>query len=103
MLAIQAACNNEGLKIPWAKVGQYLIDQKSGLSVSEGAITQHLSKLRTALIKDGVPVPPPLKRGGKLQLTTTNTKGQGETGGDMVAPKRVLRVSTSHSDHTLKC
>lgn len=60
LLAVQHVCSQEGIKIPWAKVGT-LLDSR----ITEGALVQHLAKLRTRLKDDGVEVTPPLKRGGK--------------------------------------
>ena len=66
LLAVQHACSQDGIKIPWAKVGQLL-----GSSITEGALVQHLAKLRNKLDEDGVQVVPSLKRGGKA----ANSKG----------------------------
>ena len=60
LLAVQHVCNQDAVKIPWTKVAALL-----GPTVTEGALIQHLAKLRTKLERDGVPVTPPLKRGGK--------------------------------------
>ncbi|KAK5800790.1 hypothetical protein VI817_003002 [Penicillium citrinum] len=57
LLAIQAACNFAGIKIPWDKVASTM-----GPKFSEGAIVQHLSKLRGRRVKEGKVVPPPLRR-----------------------------------------
>ena len=65
LLAIQSVCNAAGLKIPWDKVGQ-LVDDK----VSDGAVIQHLAKLRQRMVKQGVPVPPPLRRGGGTMMSS---------------------------------
>ena len=48
------------MKIPWDEIGAEL-----GPSITEGAIVQHLAKLRTRLESEGVKVTPPMKRGGR--------------------------------------
>lgn len=68
LLAIQHVCNQEAVKIPWTKVAAVL-----GATVTEGALVQHLAKLRNKLEKDGVAVTPPLKRGGKNASANTKT------------------------------
>ena len=65
LLSIQSACNHSGVKIPWDEVGNFMTDPKHGGPVTEGAIVQHLAKMRGQLAKDGQPVPKPLKRGGQ--------------------------------------
>ncbi|OJD21596.1 hypothetical protein ACJ73_07064 [Blastomyces percursus] len=59
LLCIQSACSAKGIKLPWEAVAELM-----GGSMSGGAITQHLTKLRAKLEEEGEPVPPPLKRGG---------------------------------------
>ncbi|KAK4942651.1 hypothetical protein LTR10_017598 [Elasticomyces elasticus] len=66
LLAVQYACAEAGIKIPWARVAQVM-----GPRFTEGAITQHLAKLRNLMATTGIPVPPPLKRG---MLTKTPSK-----------------------------
>ena len=55
---MQYACNEAGLRIPWDNVAKLMGDK-----FSDGAIVQHLSKLRQKMIDNNLPVPPPLKRG----------------------------------------
>lgn len=55
---MQYACNEAGLRIPWDNVAKLM-----GEKFSDGAIVQHLSKLRQKMIDNNLPVPPPLKRG----------------------------------------
>ena len=57
LLTIQWACNHAGVKIPWDKVATAM-----GEKFTEGAIVQHLSKLRLRREADGKAVPPPLRR-----------------------------------------
>jgi hypothetical protein len=57
-LSIQYACNEAGLRIPWDNVAKLM-----GEKFSDGAIVQHMSKLRQKMVENNLPVPPPLKRG----------------------------------------
>ncbi|PGH23169.1 hypothetical protein AJ80_02806 [Polytolypa hystricis UAMH7299] len=59
LLNIQFACNVKGVKIPWETVSELM-----GQGISDGAISQHLAKLRTRMVNAGHEVPPPLSRGG---------------------------------------
>lgn len=59
LLAIQFACNSTGVAVPWDRVGAIM-----GPEISSGAVIQHLAKVRVRLIELGLPVPPPLRRGG---------------------------------------
>lgn len=59
LLAIQYACNKVAVKIPWKEVAETM-----GSKFTEGAIVQHLSKLRTKREEQDKPNPPPLKRAG---------------------------------------
>ncbi|KAF4768515.1 hypothetical protein HAV15_002538 [Penicillium sp. str.  len=59
LLAIQYACNKVTVKIPWKEVAETM-----GTKFTEGAIVQHLSKLRTKREEQDKPNPPPLKRAG---------------------------------------
>ncbi|CRG83053.1 hypothetical protein PISL3812_00401 [Talaromyces islandicus] len=59
LLTVQSVCNREGVKIPWAEVGKTMSED-----ISEGAIVQHLAKMRTRRLQSNKPVPPPLRRGG---------------------------------------
>ncbi|KAF9883815.1 hypothetical protein FE257_002752 [Aspergillus nanangensis] len=66
LLTIQSVCNQHGVKIPWTEVAKTM---KHG--VTEGAIVQHLAKLRTRRVTAEKAVPPPLRRGG---VGSTSTK-----------------------------
>ncbi|KAJ5108476.1 hypothetical protein N7456_005151 [Penicillium angulare] len=57
LLTVQQSCNATGTKIPWA-----LVAETMGPKFTEGAIIQHLSKLRLRREGDDKPVPPPLRR-----------------------------------------
>jgi hypothetical protein len=61
MLAIQYVCNQEGTKIPWKKVAEAL-----GPEFTEGAIVQHLAKLRNKREEQDKRVPPMLKRSSAI-------------------------------------
>lgn len=41
-----------------------------GPLISGGAVVQHLSKLRIRMVAQNLPVPPPLKRGGGIKIST---------------------------------
>lgn len=84
MLTIQSVCNAKSVKIPWAEVAATM-----GHHTTEGAITQHLAKLRVRRIQADKEVPPPLKRGSVvsnsnlLKISNTKTrKGNGQVDND---------------------
>lgn len=57
LLTIQQVCNAQGIKLPWNEIANVM-----GAKFSEGAIIQHLAKLRLRRQNDGKQVPPPLRR-----------------------------------------
>ena len=65
LLTIQSVCNSDGVKIPWDKVGAIMGDH-----ISDGAVIQHLAKLRQRMVAQGLSVPPPLRRGGGSLIST---------------------------------
>lgn len=69
LLTIQSVCNIAGIKIPWDKVGQSM-----GNNISEGAVVQHLAKLRQRMSGQGLDVPPPLKRGSTKIMATLQSQ-----------------------------
>ncbi|KAJ5503672.1 hypothetical protein N7463_006546 [Penicillium fimorum] len=70
LLAIQYACNKLSVKIPWKDVAEAM-----GEKFTEGAIVQHLSKLRTKRDEQDKPNPPPLKRAANgYHKSDTNNK-----------------------------
>ncbi|KAK2807007.1 hypothetical protein FQN50_005581 [Emmonsiellopsis sp. PD_5] len=79
LLSIQFACSVVGIRIPWQEVAEQM-----GNGISEGAIVQHLAKLRKRMEDMGLEVPPPLKR------------GNGNSVGPTVGTRSSKRV-TSHS------
>jgi hypothetical protein len=70
MLTIQSVCNNHGVKIPWDEVAKVM-----GHPITEGAVVQHLAKLRQRLEEAGHPVPPPLRRGGATPIKVSTGVG----------------------------
>ncbi|KAI9874948.1 MAG: hypothetical protein M1830_009090 [Pleopsidium flavum] len=74
LLTIQSVCNAEGVKVPWDKVGKIMGDK-----ISDGAVIQHLAKLRQRMVSQGLSVPPPLRRGGGGLIST------GYSGGSSIA------------------
>lgn len=66
ILAIQYVCNADGIKVPWNKVGAVM-----GEGISDGAVVQHLAKLRQRMISLKLSVPPPLRRGGGYAIQTS--------------------------------
>ena len=70
LLTIQSVCNAEGVKIPWDKVGVIM-----GEHISDGAVIQHLAKLRSRMVTQGLDVPPPLRRGGGIIISTGPSGG----------------------------
>ncbi len=70
LLTIQSVCNAEGVRIPWGQVGKIMGDK-----ISDGAVIQHLAKLRQRMVNQGLSVPPPLRRGGTVMISTTHNNG----------------------------
>ena len=76
LLCIQFACSEAGLRIPWENVAKLM-----GEKVSEGAIVQHLAKLRSKMLELRLDVPPPLKRipataPSKIYAESGNNRGR---------------------------
>ncbi|KAJ5212398.1 uncharacterized protein N7498_004044 [Penicillium cinerascens] len=105
LLTVQAACNKAGVKIPWERVATMM-----GEKFTEGAIVQHLTKLRLRRITEKKAVPPPLRRSTNNK---TNKKrkaaddddsdlfvSQSDTDdaeyGTLRAPKRAKQTRFSH-------
>lgn len=90
LLSIHAACASAGIKIPWASVAELM-----GERISEGAIVQHLAKLRSRMETEGFILPPTPRRSGstttgKLTTISNNKVVNSEAHGtpDMIlAPK----------------
>ena len=70
LLCIQYTCNEKGIKLPWEAIAKQL-DPKA----TEGAVSQHLAKLRARLIEQGQEVPPSLRRGGTVSTPRLSVGG----------------------------
>lgn len=68
LLTVQSVCNKNNVKIPWGEIADTM-----GHNVTEGAIVQHLAKLRSRRVSAQKPVPPPLRRGGVGSSTTKSS------------------------------
>ncbi|OJJ70203.1 hypothetical protein ASPBRDRAFT_130200 [Aspergillus brasiliensis CBS 101740] len=66
LLTVQSVCNTKSIKIPWADVANTM-----GHNVTEGAIVQHLAKLRSRRVSADKAVPPPLRRGATATSKTS--------------------------------
>ncbi|KAJ5609277.1 hypothetical protein N7528_009844 [Penicillium herquei] len=71
LLTVQQSCNATGVKIPWA-----LCAETMGTKFTEGAIIQHLSKLRTRREAENKPVP--LHFADPFQLQQSTSKKDNE-------------------------
>ncbi|KAL4987116.1 hypothetical protein BDW68DRAFT_178176 [Aspergillus falconensis] len=56
LLTIQSVCNTKSIKVPWDEVAKTL-----GRNTSEGAIVQHLAKIRSRRVEAEKEVPRPLR------------------------------------------
>ncbi|KAI9665259.1 MAG: hypothetical protein M1829_005797 [Trizodia sp. TS-e1964] len=63
LIVIQYVCNESAIKIPWDRAAEVLSDLVDG-TITEGAIVQHLAKLRLRLDEEGAKITPPLRKGG---------------------------------------
>lgn len=87
LLTVQSVCNTQGVRIPWGDVAGTM-----GNNVSEGAIVQHLAKLRTRRVASNKQVPPPLRRGG----STSTSKASATS----TSPTKVSAETSPRKDHT---
>ncbi|KAH8704031.1 hypothetical protein BGW36DRAFT_335145 [Talaromyces proteolyticus] len=97
LLSIQSVCNKEHVKIPWAQVAETM-----GNNITEGAVVQHLAKLRTLRVKMDKAVPPPLRRGwtGAIASSSKSTDaslGQGQEQAQKEKPKSQAK-KRAHTD-----
>ena len=76
LLAIQYSCNSAGLAVPWTNIGNIMGDEITG-----GAVIQHLAKLRIRMVAAGLPVPPPLRRGGGSSRLSTSASSSSKAKG----------------------
>ncbi|SLM39651.1 hypothetical protein LPUS_10240 [Lasallia pustulata] len=86
LLTIQSVCNADGVKVPWDKVGAIMGDK-----ITDGAVIQHLAKLRQRMVAQGLSVPPPLRRGGASLIST------GYSGSSYSASKSTAARNTKSS------
>lgn len=97
LLAIQYACNKLGVKIPWKEVAEAM-----GEKFTEGAIVQHLSKLRTKRDEQDKPNPPPLKRAGNgYHKTDTSNKKENPAPNTRSTKRRRLDESDEESEDSI--
>lgn len=66
-MTVQSVCNAQAIRIPWADVARTM-----GHNASEGAIVQHLAKLRTRRADAGKEVPPPLRRSAAVTSSASS-------------------------------
>jgi hypothetical protein len=92
LLTVQQACNSTGVKIPWDRVAATM-----GPKFSEGAIIQHLSKLRIRRENEGKNNPPSLRRsvgGGSTAMTPVS----GSVGTPKRGKKKRKAATRKHDD-----
>ncbi|KAJ5786215.1 uncharacterized protein N7503_011427 [Penicillium pulvis] len=87
LLTVQQACNANAVKIPWERVAATM-----GPKFTEGAIIQHLSKVRTRRENEGKPNPPSLRRSVPASTSAMTpvsaSGGAGRKRRKTVTPKR---------------
>lgn len=93
LLTIQSVCNADGVKIPWDKVGAIMGDQ-----ITDGAVIQHLAKLRQRMVAQGLSVPPPLRRGGGSLISTGYSGSSYSTSKPTAARNTKATTSKASSD-----
>ncbi|KAI9766131.1 MAG: hypothetical protein M1835_007237 [Candelina submexicana] len=64
LLCIQSTMNAKGQRLPWEDIAETLGDTINAPTITDGAIIQHLAKMRSNFVNRGTEVPPPLRRGG---------------------------------------
>ena len=96
LLALQHVLSIKGIKIPWDEVGA-----KLGPTITEGAIVQHLAKLRTRLENEGVKVTPALQRGGRVRTNRSTASNNVKTvSAKGAVAKRVGNATTSNKKYS---
>ncbi len=95
LLTIQSVCNAEGVKIPWDKVARIM-----GAHMTDGAVIQHLAKLRIRMLEQNLDVPPPLRRGGGTAVSTSN--GGKASGRSKSAPSKAVKPSSKKGQTELE-
>ena len=69
LLNLQHVCSRKNIKLPWNEAAALV-----GPTISGGAVIQHLAKLRQRRLRDSLPVPDPLKRGGGLGVAPSTSR-----------------------------
>ena len=93
LLTIQYVCNGDGVRIPWDKVGRIM-----GAQISDGAVIQHLAKLRQRMVAQNLSVPPPLRRGGGYMTTTFPNANLGS---ESVSSKKGKSIAVARSPSSM--
>ncbi|KAI9814025.1 MAG: hypothetical protein M1827_003489 [Pycnora praestabilis] len=87
LLSIQSVCNTDGIKLPWGKIAKGVEPQ-----ITDGAVIQHLAKLRTRMVQQGIQVPPPLRRGGAQAISGATN---GYIGGSYASSSATTKPSST--------
>ena len=97
LLTIQQQCNVAGVRLPWDAIGSEM-----GQYVTEGAVIQHLAKLRCRMVEQGVRVPPPLRRGGAGRGLSTGGPTAVVTPSSIYRAKRNRQAKSTSSPGTAR-
>ena len=81
LLTIQYQCNVAGIVIPWDDIAGIM-----GPGITGSAVIQHLAKTRSRMVTKGLPVPPPLRRGGAGSRFSTTATVSGVTTAPSTGP-----------------
>ena len=76
-------------------------DNNTGGPITEGAIVQHLAKLRVRMISENLPVPPPLKRGGSSRISTVSNANADTTRSPAAATTHPINPSSGAQSRLL--
>ena len=93
LLAFQSACNEAGTPLPWK-----IIERHLGIGASDGAIIQHLTKIRIKMVNAGLPVPPALKRGGAGSRANASRRDINNPGANISIYTRAQRAHATNDD-----
>lgn len=94
LLTIQSACNLTGVKVPWDKVAELM-----GPKFSEGAIVQHLSKVRLRRDAAGQRVPPPLRRSVTATAAAIGSRSRGGSKSAKASSRKRKRSDDIEEDY----
>ena len=79
-------------------------DNQTKGPISEGSITQHLAKIRSRMISEGLPVPPALRRGGSSRISTAPNANGGASdpriAADSEAQSQLMAVQLTEPSDT---